>query len=637
MSVTTDKYAEDIASVERGLHLAEENREAGLRDGDNIAPAQGPHGGGGGAINAKNVGAMGATLKQMLTYARNVRVQMAIAVVLSIGAAVLQVIGPNYLGDIADEIGQGIIAEMNTSRIAHLMWVSIAIMLSSFVFNYIQARLMVSATQRTAQRMRTDVDRKIDRMPLAYFDRHTFGDTLSRVTNDIDTLSQTLNNSVSTIISGIVVIIGAAFMMFITEWRMALAGIAAAIVGFMGSMVIMMFSQKHFVAQQRELGALNGHIEEIYSGHSVVRAYNAEVSSRAEFERRNDALFTSAWKAQFLSGLMFPLMTFIGNLGYVVVCVLGAALVINGTITVGVIVSFMIYIRLFTNPLGQIASAATSFQSAAAAGTRVFELLDEDELEDESGKPAFSGEVRGDVEFRDVHFSYDADKEIIHGFSAHVHPGQKVAIVGPTGAGKTTMVNLLMRFYDVDSGEILIDGIPAKSLRREDVDNMFAMVLQDTWMFEGTLRENIAYHNGDVSDERLAEVIDEVGLTSMVRQLPKGLDTVMTESVALSAGQKQLVTIARAMIADKPLLILDEATSSIDTRTEQLIQDALDSLTVGRTSFVIAHRLSTIRNADVIFVMKNGDIVETGNHDELLTRGGAYFELYNSQFEPEQE
>lgn len=471
-------------------------------------------------------------------------------------------------------------------------------------------------------------------MPLAYFDRTSHGDTLSRVTNDVDTLSQTLNNSVATIISGLVMLAGSATMMLVTEWRMALSGMAAAIVGFMMTIAIMGTSQRFFVRRQNELGSLNGHIEETFTGHSVVRAYNAEPLVKDEFKSRNDRLYGSTWKADFLSGLMFPVMNFVGNLGYVVVCVVGAILVIGGNVDVGVIVSFMMYIRLFTQPLSNVAQAATQFQSASAAGVRVFELLDEPEMPDETDKSRLGEhEVRGRVEFDDVHFSYTPDTEIIHGFSATVEPGQKVAIVGPTGAGKTTLVNLLMRFYDIDSGRILVDGVSTADMRREDVDSLFSMVLQDTWMFRGTLRENLVYRTEGVTQEQLDAVVEEVGLMEMIKQLPHGYDTIMGDDNALSAGQRQLVTIARAMIADNPLLILDEATSSIDTRTERIIQEAVASLTQGRTSFVIAHRLSTIRNADIIFVMNNGDIVETGTHDRLLAAGGFYAELYNSQFD----
>ncbi len=629
---------DDVASAAAGRRVADEARNAQLGVGGD-APGGRRHGpgpggpGGGGAVNREVISDMGPTLGRVLQFARKYWGYMIAAVVMAIAGSVLTVISPHYIGEITNTIADGIMGNMDMDRVRTLVIISVSILAGSFVFSYVQARLMVVATQRTSQNMRTAINQKIDRMPLSYFDRISHGDTLSRVTNDVDTLSQTLNNSVSSIMTGVIMLVGSAVMMFVTEWRMALAGIAAAIVGFMLTVVIMGASQKFFVARQSQLGALNGHIEETFGGQIVVRAFNGEPEAKAEFKARNDRLYGSSWRADFLSGLMMPVMTFVGNLGYVVVCVVGAVLVVNGTVSIGVITSFMMYIRLFTQPLANIAQAATSFQGASAAGTRVFELLDEPEMDDESGKPATDNLVRGHVRFDDVHFGYVPDKEIIHGFSADVYPGQKVAIVGPTGAGKTTLVNLLMRFYDVDSGQILVDGVPTKDMRREDVDSLFSMVLQDTWMFKGTMRENLVYRTEGVTQEQLDRVVEEVGLAEFIKQLPHGYDTVMGEENALSAGQKQLVTIARAMIADNPLLILDEATSSIDTRTELLIQRALDTLTEGRTSFVIAHRLSTIRDADIIFVMRDGDIVETGSHEELLAEGGFYAELYNSQFD----
>ena len=631
---------DEVASAAAGTRVAQEAREEQLgteTSGGRAhrgGPGGGGTGGGGGAVNKQVISDMGPTLGRVLQFARKYWAYMIVAVVMAIAGSVLTVISPHFLGEITDAIAAGVMqGNMDMDRVRTLVIISIAIMAGSFVFSYVQARLMVVATQRTSQNMRTEINRKIDRMPLSYFDRISHGDTLSRVTNDVDTLSQTLNSSVSSIMTGVIMLLGSALMMVVTEWRMALAGIAAALLGFVLTVLIMGISQKFFVARQSQLGALNGHIEETFSGQNVVRAYNAEPLAKQEFGTRNARLYGSSWRADFLSGLMMPIMTFIGNLGYVVVCVVGAVLVVNGTISIGVITAFMMYIRLFTQPLANIAQAATSFQGASAAGTRVFELLDEEEMPDESAKPAADHVVRGHVRFDDVHFSYAPGKEIIHGFSADVYPGQKVAIVGPTGAGKTTLVNLLMRFYDVDSGRILVDGVPTMDMKREDVDALFSMVLQDTWLFKGTMRENLVYRTEGVSPERLDHVVEEVGLAEFIKQLPQGYDTVMGEENALSAGQKQLVTIARAMIADNPLLILDEATSSIDPRTELLIQRALDTLTRGRTSFVIAHRLSTIRDADIIFVMRDGDIVETGSHEELLARGGFYSELYNSQFD----
>ena len=629
--------SDDIASAAAGTQAAKDAREAqlgaegpeGHRRG---GPGGGPHGGGG-AVNREVIAQMAPTLKRVLAFARQYWGYMITAVVMAVAGSVLTIVSPHFIGEITDEIAKGITGSVDMSRVTRLVVVAVSIMAGSFVFSYVQARLMVVATQRTSQEMRTAINHKIDRMPLSYFDRISHGDTLSRVTNDVDTLSQTLNNSVSSIMTGVVMLVGSAFMMFVTEWRMALAGIAAAIVGFMLTAVIMGVSQKFFVARQRQLGALNGHIEETLAGQTVVRAFNAEPGAKKEFRNRNNQLYGNTWRADFFSGLMMPIMGFVGNFGYVVVCVVGAILVVDGDISIGVITAFMMYIRLFTQPLANIAQAATSFQGASAAGTRVFELLDEEEMPDESGKDHLEMRLRGHVTFDDVRFGYVEGKEIIHGFSAEVYPGQKVAIVGPTGAGKTTLVNLLMRFYDVDSGQILIDGVPTMTMRREDVDSLFSMVLQDTWLFKGTIRENLVYRTEGVTQAQLDEVVEEVGLTEFVKQLPHGYDTVMDEENALSAGQKQLVTIARAMLADNPLLILDEATSSIDTRTELLIARALDSLTVGRTSFVIAHRLSTIRNADIIFVMRDGDIVETGSHEELLAADGFYAELYNSQFD----
>ena len=470
-------------------------------------------------------------------------------------------------------------------------------------------------------------------MPLKYFDSHTVGDTLSRVTNDVDTVGQTMNQCFSTLIFYIAMLIGATVLMIWTNWIMALCGIAAAVAGFALVMLLISKSQKYFILQQKELGGINGCVEESYTGLQVIKAYNGEQVVKEDFHKRNDKLYECAWKSQFLSGMMQPLMTFIGNFAYVVVCIVGAVLAAQGKIQFGVIVAFMLYIRNFTYPLQNISQSLQSVQSMAAACQRVFEFLDEEEMPDESGKTTELRNIRGDVTFDHVRFGYNPDKVIIKDFSDHVMSGQKIAIVGPTGAGKTTIVNLLMRFYEVNSGNIMIDGVPISELKRENLHDLFGMVLQDTWMFEGTVRENLVYNKQDVSDEKLDEVCKAVGLIDLIDQLPNRYDTMLSDNAGISAGQKQLFTIARAMLEDAPLLILDEATSSVDTRTELQVQKAMDLLTQGRTSFVIAHRLSTIKNADCILVMKDGDIIESGNHEMLMTKGGFYADLYNSQFE----
>ncbi|WP_237221813.1 ABC transporter ATP-binding protein [Rothia nasimurium] len=626
---------EELESARRGLESAEQLRDSQLKS--EKAGRPGGHGGPGGPPRAPQPGQASAPFKQtmgkLLAYLRPVLPGMVVAIVAAVIGVILTIVAPQFLSAITDEIQKGFTGQLDMDEIYRLMWISIGMLVASLLLSLVEGQIMARSTVWVSRSMRHDLDRKIDRLPLAYMDKGSTGDTLSRVTNDVDTLQQTLNNSLATTITGVVTLVGSTIMMFVTDWRMALAAIAASLLGIIASGFVLARSQKYFVAQQQLLGKLNGHIEETLSGHSMIRAYNGEAGARAEFADRNSDLYRVAWKSMFFSGLMFPLMGFIGNLGYVVVCVVGAALVLNNSITFGVIVAFIVYVRLFTNPLGQLAQSATSLQSAAAAGARVFEFLEAEELEDESAKTAaLEQPVRGAVDFEDVRFSYEPGKEIIHGFTASVAPGQKVAIVGPTGAGKTTLVNLLMRFYELDSGQIRIDGVPTTDLTREQVDSLFAMVLQDTWLFEGTLRENVVYGAGEVSQERLDEVMASVGLDELVSQLHDGYDTVLTDQTQLSAGQKQLVTIARAMVAQKPLLILDEATSSVDTRTELLIARALGQLAVGKTSFVIAHRLSTIRDADVIFAMRDGDIVESGSHTELLERGGFYAELYNSQF-----
>lgn len=510
----------------------------------------------------------------------------------------------------------------------------VAFYVASYLLSAVQGQVMAVVSQRVTRRMRSDISHKINRLPMAYYNRVATGDVLSRVTNDVDTIGTSLNQSMGMLVSAVVLFGGSLAMMLLTNGWMTLAAVGASLVGFVLMGLIMGRSQKYFARQQADLGALNGHIEEMYSGHTVVTAYNGEDEAKAAFDKMNGSLVRSNFRAQCLSGLMMPIMTFIGNFGYVAVCVVGGALALDGQIGFGVIVAFMLYVRYFTQPLAQIAQAVQTLQSAGAAGSRVFEFLGEQEMPEEPAAASLpTGEVRGEVEFDHVRFTYEgSDKPVIKDFSAHALPGQKIAIVGPTGAGKTTMVNLLMRFHEIDGGQIRIDGVPTSAMRREDVHGMFCMVLQDTWLFEGTIRENLVYCAEGVSDERMREACRAVGLDHYIRSLPAGYDTVLNDQVNLSAGQKQQMTIARAMIANKPMLILDEATSSVDTRTEQQIQQAMDALMEGRTSFVIAHRLSTIKNADLILVMREGDIVESGTHDELLAAGGFYADLYNSQF-----
>lgn len=557
------------------------------------------------------------------------------AAILAMASSVCSLVGPDKLSDMTDMISQGLLAGIDMDGVKHVALTLVFLYGISAVFNYIQSFTMSTVTQNVTKTLRRNISVKINKVPLGYFNKNSFGDVLSRVTNDVDTIGQSMNQSIVTLVTAITMFLGSLFMMFYTNWVMAVTAVLSTFIGFGIMMAIMSKSQKHFIAQQRELGRINGHIEEIYTGHNVVKAYNGEEEALKTFDEINEKLYTSAWKSQFLSGLMMPIMGFIGNFGYVAVCVVGASLVMNGHISFGVIVAFMLYIRLFTNPLSQIAQAMTSLQSTAAAGERVFEFLEEQELSDESNKKKRldPGKARGDVEFKNVKFGYDPEKVIIHDFSAHAKAGQKIAIVGPTGAGKTTMVNLLMRFYELNSGEILIDGVPVSELTRQNVHDMFCMVLQDTWLFEGTIRENVVYSKEGVSDEDVSRACKAVGIDHFIHTLPNGYDTVLNDKANLSAGQKQLITIARAMIENAPLLILDEATSSVDTRTEIQIQKAMDKLTEGRTSFVIAHRLSTIKNADLILVMRDGDIIESGNHEDLLARGGFYAELYNSQFE----
>ncbi len=532
---------------------------------------------------------------------------------------------------IYDEIKPAI--DMNKVKSISLLLLSFYLI--SALFSYIQSYSMSTISNHFAKRLRSNISNKINKLPLKYFDTNETGDVLSRVTNDVDTIAMNMNNSLATLVTAITLFVGSIIMMFYTNWIMAITAILSSIIGFGLMGLILSKSQKYFIQRQKELGSLNGYIEEIYSGHNVVKVYNGDKEALKDFDELNDKLYVCNRKSQFLSGLMQPIMMFVGNFGYVAVCVAGALLTMNNIINFGVIVAFMIYVRMFTNPLSQIAQAMTSLQSTAAASERVFEFLDEKEMPEQKNisKHLDKSKAKGEITFQNVKFGYDEDKTIIQDFSARAKPGQKIAIVGPTGAGKTTMVNLLMKFYDINSGDIVIDGISTRDLTRENVHSLFVMVLQDTWLFEGTVRDNIKFNKEDVSDEQIWEVLKVVGVDHFVRTLPNGLDTVLKDDESISAGQKQLLTIARGMIADAPFLILDEATSNVDTRTEELVQKAMDKLTEGRTSFIIAHRLSTIKNADLILVMKDGNIIEQGNHKKLIEKNGFYAELYNSQFQ----
>ena len=574
-------------------------------------------------------------LNDLSAYMRKSLGVVILALVLAALSAVLTIIGPDQVGKIATIMSDGLLGGIDLAAIARVGILLAVIYGLSALFGFIQHYIMASVTLKMSYRMRAELSEKINRVPQKYFNFHAQGDILSRITNDVSTLQQGLTNSLPTIISAATQFAGCLIMMFVTEWRLALAALGITLVGLLLVALIMSRSQKYFTARQESLGKLNGYVEEMYSGHEVVRISRAAEPVGKTFDTLNDAVYDANWRSQFLSGVMQPLMNVIGNLSYVAVCVLGSILAIQGIIDIGVIVSFILYVRLFTSPLTQIAQGMTNLQTASASAHRIFDFLGSEELPDESEKPELPRPVRGEVDFEHVRFSYpdSPDKIIIKDFSAHVAPGQKVAIVGPTGAGKTTMVNLLMRFYEISDGCIRIDGVPSSELSREDVHKLFGMVLQDTWLFEGTVRENLVYNLPDVTDEQLNRVCRACGLDKFVRSLPDSFDTVLSESTSISAGQKQLLTIARAMLQNAPMLILDEATSSVDTRTELLIQRAMDKLTENRTSFVIAHRLSTIKNADLILVMKDGDIIESGTHETLMQRNGFYAALYNSPFE----
>lgn len=525
--------------------------------------------------------------------------------------------------------------EMDKDAIKNIIFFMAAIYIISALFSYIQSFSLTTVSNGFAKKLRTNISNKINVLPLKYFDTHETGDVLSRVTNDVDTIGHNLNNSISSLVTNITMFIGSIIMMFYTDWVMALTAILSTIIGFALMFLILSKSQKFFIENQKVLGELNGYIEEMYSGHSIVKAYNGTEDAIKEFNEINERLFKAKRNSIFLSGLMQPIMGFIGNFGYVAVCIVGALLTMNGHITFGVIVAFMIYIRMFTNPLSQIAQSMTNLQSTVAASERVFEFMDEEEMPKEENfeKHLHRHKVKGEIEFKNVKFGYNEDRTIIKDFSAKAKPGQKIAIVGPTGAGKTTMVNLLMKFYDINSGEILIDGVSTKELTRENIHKLFVMVLQDTWLFDGTIRENIIFNQNNITDDEIWKVCKTVGIDHFVKTLPGGLDAKLSDNDSISSGQKQLLTIARGMVEDAPFLILDEATSNVDTRTEELVQKAMDKLTEGKTSFIIAHRLSTIKNADLILVMNEGNIIEQGNHNELLKKNGFYAELYNSQFQ----
>ena len=591
----------------------------------------------------------GGAMKKLVRFCRRYIPVIVVSLILGAAGTICQIIGPDKLKDMTNEITKGLPAivhgkpvmnSIDMDAVSHIGWTLVALYVGYAVLCYVQSWLMANVTQRTAQQLREAISVKINKLPLKYFDNTSYGDVLSRITNDVDAIGQSLGQSLGSLITSTTLFFGALIMMFYNNVIMTLCAIGSALFGLIIMGLIMKVSQKYFAQQQIALGDVNGHVEEMYSGHTVVKAYCGEEDSIARFEKYNNDLYVSGWKSQFLSGLMMPLMNFIGNFGYVVVCVVGAALAMDGKIEFGVIVAFMMYIRLFTQPLSQFAQAFQNLQRCAAASERVFGFLDEPELADESDKQALLGvgvdgkpqQVRGDVEFSHVRFGYDPGRTVINDFSASVKSGQKIAVVGPTGAGKTTMVNLLMRFYEISGGSISIDGVDTKSVPRWNVHDQFSMVLQDTWVFRGTVRENIAYSKPGVTDEQIINACKAVGLHHYIMSLPNGYDTVLDDRTSLSQGQKQLLTIARAMVEDAPILILDEATSSVDTRTEELIQKAMDALTVGRTSFVIAHRLSTIRDADMILVMNGGDIVERGTHEELLAKSGFYADIYNSQF-----
>lgn len=590
---------------------------------------------GGGLTGAK--GEKAVNLKKAVgnfaVYCKGWLTPIGAAAVFALLGSILNIMGPGQLSHMTNLITDGMTGTMNISLIVCIAGVLVLIYMAGFFCSICQGMIMAKVTQGVSKKMRSDLQNKLSRLPLKYFDSTTIGDTLSRITNDVDSIGQTLNQSLGVLISSGTMFLGTLAIMVWTNWIMALTVVLSTGIGFALMFFLITRSQTYFVNQQKQIGLLNGHIEETFGGHQVVQAYNGEENARKHFFQINQALYKCAWKSQFMSGIMQPIMAFIGNFGYVAVCITGGILVLNGSILFGTVIAFILYVRLFSQPLTQLAQAVSNLQSAAAAGERVFEFLNAEEMEKEITPKVRIERLDGNVEFRNVWFGYNDKNPVIKNFSFKIEEGQKIAIVGPTGAGKTTIVNLLMRFYELQQGGIYLDGVSAKELTRENVRDLFCMVLQETWLFEGTIRENIVYAQPDITDRQVEMVCQQVGLDHFIRTLPNGYDTVLNEISSLSEGQRQLITIARAMIKNAPILILDEATSSVDTRTELLVQKAMDQLMAGRTSFIIAHRLSTIRNADQILVMRDGGIIEHGNHEELIRKNGFYAELYNSQFE----
>ena len=573
-------------------------------------------------------------LKKLFKYGKKYRFAIIVSMLFAVIGAVCTIIGPGKISDLVEIIQNGIFAPIDMNEVVTLCVTLLSIYAAGAVLSYFQQFITTTITQKTSKQIRSDINNKINKIPLNYFDTTTRGDILSTVTNDVDTLSQSLGSSIANLVSAAALFIGTIIMMFVTNWILAFLTIGISIVGFIIMFIILGISQKYFNKKQVDLAIMNGQIEEVFSNHKIVRIFAGAKGEKLKFNKVNVDLYNDNWKSQALGGMMRNIMNFVGNITYALIFIVGVVFIIEGNelITLGTITSFIIYARLFSQPLSTFSQSMTSLQQASAASKRVFGLLEQEELENEDHKELLKTDFKGDVVFENVRFGYEEDKEIIHGFSANIKSGQKVAIIGPTGSGKTTLVNLLMRFYEVNSGDIKIDNISIKDMKREDVHNLFDMILQDTWLFKGTIRENLIYNNEEISDEKLNEIMNVVGLKHFIEMVPNGYDTIIDDNINISEGQKQQLTIARAMVKEAPLLILDEATSNVDTRTELIIQKAMDELTKDRTSFVIAHRLSTIKNADIILVLKDGNVIEQGNHEELMKQNGFYKELYNSQF-----